>query len=126
MKKYTLLLTAIVLSGCASVSHYTPIVDTFGDTRLNYIAIDMQECKQLAEQASVAKDALAYGLAGGLAGGAGGSALGAVIGNPAIGAAAGAAGAGVIGGTYGAFQADERYKRIYRQCMRNRQHHVVD
>jgi outer membrane lipoprotein SlyB len=125
MKK-TIVVLSTLLHGCASMSNYTPIVDTFGDSRVQYISADMQECKQLAQQASVAKDALSYGLAGGVAGGAGGAALGAVIGNPAVGAAAGAAGAGIIGGTYGAFQADERYKRIYRQCMRNRQHHVVD
>lgn len=123
MKKFAILL---LLTGCASVTNYKPILDTYNDPRSHYINIDMQQCSVIANQVSVAKDTATYGLAGGLAGGAGGAAVGAVVGNPAIGAAVGAAGVGIVSGTYGAFQADEKYKRVLRSCMRNRGHIVLD
>lgn len=123
MKK---LLIVLLLTGCASVTNYKPILDTYNDPRSHYINIDLQQCTKIAEQVSVAKDTVTYGLAGGLAGGAGGAAIGAVVGNPAVGAAVGAAGTGIVSGTYGAFQADERYKRVLRSCMRNRGHQVLD
>lgn len=116
----------LLLSGCASVTQYRPIVDTYGDTRASFLVQDTQECEQIAKQVSVAKDVASYGATGALVGGAGGAAYGALFGNPAIGAAAGAIGTSIAGATYGGFQADERYKRVYRNCLRNRGHRILD
>lgn len=125
MKKLYII-TLLLLSGCASVTQYKPIVDTYGDTRATFLTQDTVECEQIAKQVSVAKDVVAYGATGALVGGAGGAAYGALFANPAIGAAAGAIGSSLAAATYGGFQADERYKRVFRNCLRGRGHKVLD
>ena len=126
MKNLYIITILSFLSGCATIANYKPIVDTYGDERVSFLAQDTQECEQIAKQVSVAKDVATYGATGALVGGAGGAAYGALFGNPAIGAAAGAIGSSLAGATYGGFQADERYKRVYRSCLRNRGHRVLD
>jgi outer membrane lipoprotein SlyB len=125
MKKL-FIITLLFLSGCASITNYKPIVDTYDDPRASFLVQDTQECEQIAKQVSVEKDVLSYGATGALVGGAGGAAYGALFGNPAIGAAAGAIGSSIASATYGGFQADERYKRVYRNCLRGRGHKVLD
>jgi|688.fasta_scaffold35268_16 outer membrane lipoprotein SlyB len=132
MKHNTLLITAIVaavttLSGCASVTNYRPVVDTYGDPRAAFLSQDSYECEQLAsENSGAAKGAATDGLAGALLGGAAGAVGGAFLGNPGMGAAVGAS-AGALGGVAkGAIEGDETYKRIYRNCMRGRGHRVLD
>ncbi len=128
MKKLTLLLTVILFTtGCASVTGYKPVVDTYGDPRAEFLNQDSVECQQLADQNSgAAKGAATDGVAGALLGGAAGAVGGAFLGNPAMGAAVGAS-AGALGGVAkGSIEGDERYKRIYRNCMRHRGHAVVD
>jgi len=125
--KYRYTLFFILLTGCAQTSGYRPVIDTYGDNRAPFLQQDAQECEIIAKQnASVGKDTLIQGGTGALIGGATGAAMGAIFGNPAVGAAAGGAIGGIGGAAKGGFQADETYKRIFRNCMRNRQHRVLD
>jgi len=120
--------TVIVFSGCASQSGWTPTVDTYGDPRAQYLTQDENECRAIAQRASgytpqeVAKGAVV----GGLLGAAAGAAIGAALGNPGKGAAVGAATGGFGGGTSQGMGAEARYKQVFRNCMRNRGHNVLD
>ena len=124
--KQILIIALLAITGCAQTTGYRPVIDTYGDQRTMYLQQDLAECKQIANQSSVAKGIAADGLTGALIGGAGGAALGALIGNPATGAAAGATVLGISGAAKGGIEANDTYKRIYRNCLRNRGHRVLD
>lgn len=94
---------------------------------VNSAGQDAVECQQIARNnASTATEAVKGGLVGGLVGAAGGAALGAILGDPGKGAAIGAATGGIGGGSYSGISADQQYKRIYSNCMRQRGHNVLD
>lgn len=115
------------LAGCASVTGYQPVFDTYADPRAAYLQQDTVQCEQIAKaNAGVGKSVATDGLTGALIGGAAGAALGAVIGNPATGAAIGGAAGGIGGAAKGGIMADEGYKRIFRNCMRQRGHVPLD
>ncbi len=122
------LTVAILLTGCASQSGWTPAVDTYGDPRAQYLTQDEYECRSIAQRASgytpqeVAKGAIV----GGLLGAAAGAAIGAALGNPGKGAAVGAATGGFGGGTKQGLEAEAKYKQVFRNCMRNRGHNVLE
>ena len=122
MKKIIPLTVIVLLStGCAQVSGYRPVIDTYNDPRAVYLPQDDAQCKQLAtDNSSIGSGIAGDGLTGALIGGAGGAALGAIIGNPATGAAIGGTIGGLGGASKGGFEANETYKRIYRNCMRLR------
>lgn len=123
----TLLASVLLLSGCASVSGYSPVVDPYSDRNAYNLSRDYAECEAIAKQSSsVGKDLLIQGGTGALIGGATGAAMGAIFGNPAVGAAAGGALGGLGGASKGGFEADERYKRVFRNCLRSRGHSVLD
>lgn len=125
--KAVMVAALLVMSGCASVSGYHPVYDVYGDQRAAYLQQDNAQCEAIAKQnSSVGRGVATDGLTGALIGGAGGAALGAIVGNPATGAAIGGTIGGLGGAAKGGFQADETYKRIFRSCMRNRGHHVLD
>lgn len=125
--KQLYILFFILLAGCAQTSGYRPVIDTYGDPRAMFLQQDAQECEMIAKQNSgVGKGIATDGITGALIGGAGGAALGAIFGNPAVGAAAGGTIGGIGGAAKGGFQADETYKRIFRNCMRHRSHYVLD
>lgn len=88
---------------------------------------DMTECQNIARQsASTAQSAVTGGLMGGALGAATGAAIGAITGNAGSGAAYGAAIGGMGGATQQGYSADQRYKQIYNNCMRQRGHNVLD
>lgn len=125
--KRLLLVSTIVLSGCAQISHYQPTVDVFNDNRAAYIQQDLYECHYLACQAAnTGTDTLLGSGTGVLLGAAGGAVAGAFVGNPAIGAAIGAAAGGFGGASSSGFDANSIFKRAYRNCMRNRGHNVIN
>lgn len=127
LDKIAIVFAVAAISGCAQTSGYRPVVDPYADARAPYLQQDAVQCEQIAkENASVGKDTLVQGGTGALIGGATGAAMGAIFGNPAVGAAAGGAIGGIGGAAKGGFQADETYKRIFRNCMRNRGHSVLD
>ncbi len=114
--------------GCASQSGWTPTVDTYGNSRAQYLSQDLAECKALAEQSSggTASEAGKGAAVGGLLGAATGAAIGAAFGSAGRGAAVGATVGGVGGGRRKASQAEATYKRAYSNCMRGRGHNVID
>jgi len=123
-----LIVVALGASGCATQTGWTPTVDTYNDRNSYRLNQDMQECRQLAEQASggTAKEAAIGAGVGGLIGAAGGAALGAIIGNPGTGAAIGAAAGGIGGGAKQGIQSEDRFKNAYNSCLRQRGHTVVN
>lgn len=115
------LLLPLVVAACAS----DPIVDTKGVDPLRYQA-DLAECRQYADQVSVAGSAAGGGLFGGAAGAAVGAAVGAVTGNPGTGAAVGAAGGGTSGVVGGTARGVSKQDRVVRNCLRGRGYSVLD
>jgi hypothetical protein len=121
------LATAAALSGCATYTGWTPVVDTYNDPNAASLQQDMADCKILAQQAGSAGTESAKGVAaGGLLGAAAGAAIGAVFGSPGTGAAVGAAAGGIGGGANQGVDADYQYKRAYINCLRERGHKVVN
>jgi outer membrane lipoprotein SlyB len=120
----------LTLSGCVSQSQWTPTVDTYGDSRAQFVTQDQQECRQLAMQVSGSSTSKAGegALLGGLFGAAAGAAIGAAAGGgrgAGMGAAIGAATGGIGGGAYRGVQSNQAFQRAFTQCMRNRGHNVL-
>ncbi len=121
-------LGCLMLSACASQTGWTPTVDTYNNRNAYRLNQDMQQCQQLASQASggtLKESAIGAGV-GGLIGAAGGAALGAIFGNAGTGAAIGAAAGGIGGASKQGFQSEEHYKYAYNNCLRQRGHNVVN
>jgi outer membrane lipoprotein SlyB len=114
---YTLigLLLVAFLAGCAAQSGWVPTVDTYGDTRAQYVSRDMAECQSLAQRAagSAPEEAGKSALLGGLVGAAAGAAIGAAFGSAGKGAAVGAAAGGIGKGASAASSSDAAYKRAF-------------
>ena len=89
---------------------------------------DLTECKMLAQRAAgyVPEETIKGGLLGGAIGAAAGAAIGAVLGHPGKGAAIGAAAGGIGGGAYRGLSSDQKYRRAYSACMRNRGWNVLN
>ncbi|MEA2078927.1 MAG: hypothetical protein U9P00_03560 [Pseudomonadota bacterium] len=117
-----------LLSGCATQGGWSPTVDTYGDSRAEYITHDKVECQQLAQQTSgnPTEKAAVGGLAGGALGAATGAAIGAITGNAGKGAAIGGVAGGIGGGVHQASSANTQYKTAYINCMGNRGHKVIN
>jgi len=128
MMKSMLLVASMFLGACASQTGWAPAVDTYGDSRAQYISADQAECRQLALQASggTAQSAVTGTVVGGLLGAAAGAAIGAAAGNPGQGAAIGAAAGGFGGGTHQGVRSEQDFQSAYRTCMRGRQHNVLN
>ncbi|MBT9097169.1 hypothetical protein KFZ76_05520 [Methylovulum psychrotolerans] len=128
--KTTYLSTIVVLSalatGCASMSGWKPVVDPRMDRHAETVGRDMGECKALAEQASDITKEIALGAGvGAVTGTAVGAAAGAVAGSAATGAAGGAILA-IPAGLWEGYQANETFKRAFKNCMRQRGHTIVN
>lgn len=123
----SLVITAVLITGCNTVTGYRPVVDTYGDNNAYRLNQDMAQCEQLAKDASaISKEAALGAGVGGLIGAGGGAAGGAVFGSAGKGAAIGAA-VGVIGGAAKqGLEADNRYKTAYNTCLRNRGHKIIN
>ena len=112
---------ASALGACAS----DPIIDNRGVDPAAYQA-DLADCRQYADEVSVAGNAAAGGLLGGAAGAAIGAAIGAVTGSPGMGAAVGAAGGGTSGAVGGGAHGVGKKDKIVRNCLRGRGYSVLD
>jgi uncharacterized membrane protein len=117
-----------MLGGCVNQSTWTPTVDTYGDSRAQYLTQDTQECRELATQVSGSstRKAVEGGAIGGLIGAAAGAAIGAAFHSPGTGAAVGAAAGGLGTGTVMGVRSNEQFKSAFDQCMRNRGHTVLN
>ena len=126
-KVFSVLVSGLVLAGCATYGGWQPVVDSRSDPNAAMIPQDTEECKLLARQAGSTGTEAAKGVAaGGLLGAAAGAAIGAVTGHPGAGAAIGAAAGGIGGGAQQGVSGDEQYKRAFINCMRGRGHNVVN
>lgn len=121
-------LLALLTAGAAWARGWTPVVDTYGSSRAQYLGRDLEECRVLAQAAG--GDAVGQGargaVRGGLVGAAGGAAIGAALGNAGRGAAVGAAAGGVTRGVGSANQSEAQFRQAYTNCLRNRGHRVLN
>jgi outer membrane lipoprotein SlyB len=114
---------------CASAqSSWTPAVDTFGNSRAQYLSRDQWECRELAMNTSGTRteSATRGALRGGMVGAAGGAAIGAALGNAGRGAAVGAAAGGLMRGVQGSNQTEAEFRRTFSNCLRARGHNVLN
>ena len=124
---FVILASVFVLAGCESKSQWSPTVDTYGNSRAQYLSQDMEECRALARSASgdTAEETVRGAGIGAFAGAAGGAIIGAMVGRPGKGAALGATAGAVGGGALGYGQTEEQYKQAFNNCMRERGHNVI-
>lgn len=122
----TIVALSALATGCASVSGWRPIVDTRMDQHPETVQRDTVECKALADQASDITKEVGMGAGvGAVTGAAAGAAVGAVAGSAATGAAGGAILA-IPAGLWEGYQANEDFKRAFKNCMRQRGHTLVN
>jgi hypothetical protein len=125
----SLVAAAALASACASPTQqtWTPTVDTYNNSRAQFLTQDSAECRELAQRAggSAGEEAVRGAVGGGLVGAAGGAAIGAVLGNPGRGAALGAAALGIGAGASRASQSNQNFQNAYRRCMQGRGHNVI-
>ncbi len=129
------ILSSSLLFGCAEQLGYAPIIDVRNDPYAAVIQRDLQECAQLAEQATSSAAEIAGDVSFSAAimatiGAAIGAINGAISGNAGSGAIMGGA-TGAISGAIGAavgqgLQADANYRHAYQECMRGRGHRVIE
>jgi len=126
--KVTIMSTSLFFSACASQSGWTPTVDPYGSPNTHRINQDLEECRQLALQASggTAKETATGAAVGGLIGAASGAAIGAITGSPGTGAAIGATAGAFGGGAKQGFESEDTYKSAYSNCMRHRGHYTIN
>jgi len=126
--KLSLISCSLFLTACASQTNWTPTVDPYGDPNAYRLNQDLDECRQLALQASggTAKESATGAVVGGLIGAATGAAIGAISGNAGSGAAYGAAAGGIGGGVKQGLSAETNYKNAYNNCLRHRGHFTVN
>ena len=118
----TLILSVLVLSACASVTSYEPIVDFKGVDR-NHYAADLGECQQYAAQ--VENNAVMGAVVLGLVGAGVGAAIGDSFDRTGDMAAYGATMGAVSGGVGGT--ADHNYKtqNVIQTCLQGRGYKVL-
>jgi len=121
--------SGIAMSGCASMTNWTPTVDPHNDPNAANIEQDLTECKELAKKVTGGGVEEGLGLGAGLA--AVGAGIGAVIGSVSFGDAGGGAaiGAAIGGGSgvaAGGLHGEMTYKQAYINCVAMRGHRVID
>ncbi len=123
-----IVISAVIMTGCASQGNWSPTIDPHGDPNAANIGRDKVECRQLAKSAagSTAGKTGKGALIGGAIGAAAGAAIGATVGSPGTGAMIGAAAGGIGGGAHQGLGAEGNYKKAFINCMRNRGHKVVN
>ena len=138
MKRLLTLSTAMavmLLAGCATTSQtqWTPTVDTYGNSRAQYLTRDTEECRSLAMRASgsTSEQATQGAVSRGLVGAASGAAVGAVVTRDSWrgarqGAAIGATAGALSGGYSAAARTDAQFRRAFENCMRQRGHTVIN
>jgi len=117
----------LVVAGCTAQKPWTPTVDTFANSRSQYVSQDLEECRSLALQVSgdTAPQGVRGAVIGGLVGAATGAAIGAGFGSPGRGAAVGGAAGGIGVGAARSARAETAFRQAYINCMRQRGHNVI-
>jgi len=116
-----------ILGGCASQSDWQPTIDTYGNSRSQYLTRDLDECRAIAQSAigTATEDTTLAATVGGVAGAVGGMVLGGMLGRPGRGLALGAASGAIAGGGIANAQSQEQFETVYSDCMRERGHNVT-
>ena len=122
------LVCALALAGCVNQNTWTPAVDPYNDPNAARLGVDEAQCRQIAQKASGgAMQSTGKGtIIGGLLGAAAGAAIGAAAGDPGMGAAVGAAAGGFGGGAYGSAKSGQSFEQVFKNCLRERGHTVLD
>jgi outer membrane lipoprotein SlyB len=121
------LFIAFLFAGCASKGGYTPTVDTANDPNAQNLTKDENECRVIAEKSADTTNSTLKGVGvGALVGAAAGAAIGAAVGAPGQGAAIGAAAGGIGGGVKEGLGGEGDFKTVFKNCMTNRGHTVLD
>lgn len=122
------LIFGLMLPGCATQSGWAPAIDTYGDKNAANLKQDKIECDELAKDASnhTSEEVGKGALIGGALGAAAGATIGAAAGNAGKGAAIGAAVGGIGAGGIMGWNVSESYKEVFRSCMKNRGHTVLN
>jgi outer membrane lipoprotein SlyB len=118
MKPVYFLITAMLLSGCAS---NRIIIDRQQGTDMSMYQSDLAECKRYAEQVpkgtEVAKGAVGGAVIGGV--------IGAIVGDSKTASKVAGAGA-VTGGVRGGGKAENEKDRVIKNCLRNRGYKILN
>ena len=124
-----LLLVTSLLIGCVNQDKWSPTTDPKNDAHAETLAIDEVECRDIAKESvggSTTKETAKGAAVGAAVGAAAGAVIGVMAGSPGTGAAAGAAVGGTAGGTYKNVEASREFKTIFKNCMKERGHTVLD
>ena len=123
-----IVISAVIMTGCASQGNWSPTVDPYGDPNAANIGRDKVECRQLAKSSAgnTAAETGKGALVGGAIGAVAGVVIGAAVGSPGSGAMIGAAVGGLGGAAKQGFGAEGDYKQSFINCMRNRGHNVIN
>jgi uncharacterized protein YcfJ len=118
----------VLVAGCVNQNTWTPAIDPYNDPNAAKLGVDEAQCRQIAQNAAGGSlQQTGKGAAiGGLLGAAAGAALGAALGAPGEGAAIGAAAGGFSGGGYASSQSTQSFEQVFKNCMRERGHTVLD
>jgi outer membrane lipoprotein SlyB len=130
MKYITMLIFALFVTGCSTISKWEPTLNSKVDKNSASIEQDVTECRVLANQAA---GWVIDGAEGTLVGAAGAAATGALAGALIPGAVSAGTGA-VIGAPIGAvaglwyseYEADLNFKRAYSNCLFQRGHFPIN
>ena len=133
-RRFAISFGIVILAGCASTSQtqWTPTVDTYGNSRAQYLSRDMEECRALAMRASgsQSEQTTQGAVSGGLLGAASGAAVGGILSGSnrglGRGAAVGAIAGALAGGIRSASQTEAEFKRAFNNCLRQRGHNVIN
>jgi outer membrane lipoprotein SlyB len=118
----------LLMSGCASMTDWTPTVDPYNDPNAANIETDLVECKTLANKVTGGgvEEGVKYGAIGAGVGAAVGAVLGSLYGDAGSGAAMGAGMAGGVGAAGGGLHGEMTYKQAYINCVAMRGHRIID
>ena len=112
---------SLLLTGCASTAGQDLALDTKGVDMSNY-QNDLQECQQIAEQQSIAKEAASDALASAVVG----AAIGVAVGDSSDWATGGAKWGAIQGAADGVESGFEKKHTILKNCLRGRGYKVLN
>ena len=115
-KKFLIVLLPAVLAACAS----EPIIDPKGVNTVQYRQ-DLADCRAIADQVAVGKQAAGSAVAGAVVG----AAVGAAVGNSDTAQRAAGAGA-AVGAAKGTGRGLNERERVVRNCLRGRGYNVLN
>jgi uncharacterized protein YcfJ len=127
-KALLLLVLSLGVVGCVNQNTWRPTVDPYNDPNSATLSRDEADCRRIAHDSSgnVAGETAKGTAIGAGVGAAAGAIIGAIAGVPGTGAAIGAAAGGTAGGGYKAVESSDQFKTVFKNCMRERGHNVLD